>query len=79
MNNQIQFRLKIHDGTQYKLRLFGIDIWISNHFSDSGWFRFFGAGLKWKHERLGLLFGERNGYTKYLKIGKWIIGYLPFG
>jgi len=47
------------------------------HFKDTGWFRLFGRGLKWKHESLGLLFSERNGYTKYLKIGKWIIGYLP--
>jgi len=46
-------------------------------FKDTGWFRLFGRGLKWKHENLGLLFSERNGYKKYLKIGKWIIGYLP--
>ena len=77
MKTELQFRLKIHDGTQYKLRLFGVTCWVSNHLANAGWFRLFGRGLKWKHESLGLLFSERNGYTKYLKIGKWVIGYLP--
>jgi len=69
--------MKISDGTQYSLRLFGYTFWISNHLSNSGWFRLFGRGLMWKHEDIGLLFSERNGYTKYIKIGKWIISCLP--
>lgn len=75
--NEIQFRLKISGGTQYYLRLLGVTIWVSNHFRNAGWFRFFGAGLKWKHQSLGLIFSERNGYVKYFKLGQWIIGYLP--
>ena len=74
---QLQFRLKINDGIQYKLVLFGVTIWVSNHFKYFGWFRFFGKGFKWKHENQGLLFSERNKITKYIKIGKWIIRYLP--
>ena len=77
MDNEFQFRLKIEEGTQYKFRLFGFTIWVSNHFSDIGWFRLFGRGLKWKKETLGLTFSERNGYKKYLKINGWIISYLP--
>lgn len=77
MKGTFQFRLKIHDGTQYKFGLFGITIWISNHFSYAGWFRLFGIGVSWKHESLGLLFSQRNGYSKYIKIGKWVISYLP--
>ena len=70
------FRIKSYDGVQYRIRLFGINVWLSNHCKKSGWFRFFGKGLKWKHESIGLLFSERNGYSKYLKIGKYIIGVL---
>jgi hypothetical protein len=42
------------------------------------WFRLFGIGFSirditvWK-----MLFSERNGYTKYIKIGKWLVTYLP--
>ena len=43
-----------------------------------GWFRLFGIGLKWKHINNGLTFSERNGYKKYLRIGNWIISYLPY-
>ncbi len=45
---------------------------------DTGWFRIFGIGIKWKHEKLGLLFSERIGKRKYVKIGSWIFGYLPY-
>lgn len=39
-----------------------------------GWFRLFGYGLHIKNVNLNpLLFSERNGHTKYLRIGKWII------
>ena len=44
---------------------------------DAGWFRVFGRGLRWKHEKVGLTFSERERYRKYFKIGKWIFGYLP--
>lgn len=43
-----------------------------------GWFRLFNKGLSWKNVNvMGLNFSERNGFSKYLKMGKWIISYLP--
>jgi hypothetical protein len=39
-----------------------------------GWFRIFGVGLSWRDiGAYGLLFSERNGYSRYLRIGKWIV------
>ena len=39
-----------------------------------GWFRIFGVGLSWRDiGAYGLLFSERNGYSSYLRVGKWII------
>lgn len=58
---------------QRKLRLFGCTFFMSNSYKYAGWFRFMGIGLRWKHESIGLFFSERQGYTKYIKIGKWII------
>jgi len=43
----------------------------------AGWFRIFGRGIKWKYEKLGLLFSERIGKRKHIKIGRWVFGYLP--
>jgi len=55
-----------------------VPVWMSVYSKHMGWFRLFGVGLKWKHSyKVGLTFSERNGYRKYLKIGKWIFGYLP--
>ena len=51
------------------------------HYKGDGfyWFRLFGRGLKFKDiTKHRLLFSERNGYEKYIKIGNWIVGYLPF-
>jgi hypothetical protein len=43
-----------------------------------GWFRVFGIGLHWKDIRIHkLLFSERNGYSKYIILGDWLISYLP--
>jgi hypothetical protein len=40
-----------------------------------GWFRVFGVGLTWKDsKRHELLFSERNGFTRRLRIGAWGIG-----
>ena len=47
-------------------------------YSNGGWFRIFGIGIKWKHEKLGLIFSERIGKRKYIKTGKWVFGYLSF-
>ena len=46
--------------------------------NNAGWIRIFGIGIKWKHEKHGLLFSERIGKRKYIKIGDWIFGYLPY-
>jgi hypothetical protein len=41
------------------------------------WFRIFGYGLCFKNTRIyPLLFSERNGYVKVLKIGKWNVRFL---
>lgn len=55
---------------------FDLRLWASYTSSKMGWFRIFGVGLCWKHESKGLMFSERNGYRKYIKIGKWIIKFL---
>jgi len=70
-------KIDSQQGTQYVLRLFGVTCWASNHHPEYGWFRVFGRGFNWKHEKRGLLFSERNGYSKYWKVGKWIVRYLP--
>ena len=39
-----------------------------------GWFRLFGYGLAWKDKTIyGLLFSQRNKFTKGLSVGKWYI------
>jgi len=57
--------------TEYVFRLGSIDCWVSSHSEHYGWFRLFGKGLRWKDETVSFMFSERNGYKKYLKIGKW--------
>jgi hypothetical protein len=38
------------------------------------WFRFFGKGLCIKNtKKWPKLFSERNGYTKHIMIGNWLI------
>jgi hypothetical protein len=71
-------KIDSQNGTQYVLRLFGVTCFVYSRHPKYGWFRFFGIGLNWEHEKRGLLFSERNGYSKYFKIGKWIVRYLPY-
>jgi len=43
-----------------------------------GWFRLFGVGLKWKHEKHGLTYQEINRKKlKPIKIGKYFFVKLP--
>lgn len=36
------------------------------------WFRVLGVGLSWKDTRIHpLMFSERNGYRKGLRVGSW--------
>lgn len=52
-------------------------LWVSYYKNRFGWFRLFGSGLKIKDTTYHpLLFSERNGYTKGIKIGSWYIGIL---
>lgn len=77
MEKIIIFKTEIRDGVWHiVVRIFGVLLWASLYSKDGGWFRILGIGIKWKHESVGLTFSERNGYRKYLKIGKWIFGYL---
>lgn len=49
----------------------------TNHFL---WFRIFGYGLKIKHiDYHRLTFSERNGYVKFIMIGKWCVCWLKKG
>lgn len=42
-----------------------------------GWFRLFGYGLKFKNINYnGLIFSERNGYSKYIIVNNWLISFL---
>lgn len=69
----------MEDGSiQKTITLFGSTIWMSLHNDKFSWFRLFGRGLKCKHSSVGLLFSERMGYKKYVKIGEWVIGFLPY-
>jgi hypothetical protein len=66
------------DALHHSLRLFGVSCWAFYYQNRFGWFRLFGRGLKWKDTSIhGLMFSERNGYSKGIQIGKWRIGYLP--
>lgn len=55
----------------------GYNIWSFHYHNRFGWFRVFGKGLKWKDTSIHrLMFSERNGYKKGLKIGRWYISLL---
>ena len=42
-----------------------------------GWFRIFGIGVSWKDTtRHELIFSERYGHTRPLRVGAWRIGWL---
>ena len=42
------------------------------------WFRIYGIGFSFRNiNRWPLLFSERNGFRKYLRIGNIVINYLP--
>lgn len=73
MNNLILKTLYCTGAIQYVI----LKYIIICKYNNGGWIRIFGRGIKWKHEKLGLLFSERIGKHKYIKIGRWIFGYLP--
>lgn len=58
----------------FKKSIFEYPLFCYYYNDDFGWFRLFGIGLTWKDfSKHGLIFSERYGYTKYLKIGKYVI------
>ena len=61
-------KLKLTDGTQYVLRLFGVTCWASCLDDKGGWFRVFGVGIGWVNKDEPMLFSERNGNTKFIKL-----------
>ena len=78
--NRINYikKTKFEDSTQLVLCLLGVTIWTSLYSKNQSWFRLFGRGFMWKHQDKGLRFSQRYGYTKYFKLGKWFIEYLPY-
>jgi hypothetical protein len=63
---------------QYVLRLFGVGIWATCTSKDAGWIRILGKGISWKDTTTQEpLFSERNGYRKNIRIGKWLLTWLP--
>ena len=64
-------KLKLTDGTQYVLRLFGVTCWASWVDNKGGWFRIFGIGVCWVNKDEPILFSDRVRKTKFIKmIGK---------
>lgn len=56
------------------LRIVLLDYYYSDGF---GWLRVFGIGLLWKNtKKHDLIFSEREGYRKYIMIGKYLIRFL---
>ena len=70
-------KLEMQKENHHIFRFLGVTVWASTCHPEYGWFRIFGRGFTWKHKNRGLIFSERNGYKKYIKLGKWIIRYLP--
>lgn len=63
---------------QYNFKLFKYSVLCITYGEGMGWFRLFGVGLSWKDfSKYGYTFSQRLGKTKYFKLGKWIISYLP--
>lgn len=49
----------------------------AHRYEGGWWFRIFGIGLYAKDiRRHPLLFSERNGYRRYIRLGAWVIGIL---
>ena len=47
-----------------------VNFYIEKHL---GWLQVFNWGFSWKNVKVHpLYFSERNGYTKYVKLGNWV-------
>jgi hypothetical protein len=89
--SQLELVDSASDGKEYKIKLApckqcsaqqGVrPTWICG-FSQKGigWFRVFGIGISWKDTRIHpLMFSERYGYCKGLRIGWWMLHFLKRG
>ena len=60
------------------LRLFGIHIASILIADRKGWLRLFNKGIYWKDARkYDLVFSERYGRKRFIRIGNYLIGILP--
>lgn len=57
-----------------RIRFFGYDLLFMHYYNRLMWLCIFNIGFVIKDINVhGLMFSERNGYKKYVKIGRWII------
>lgn len=57
---------------QFQIKVFRLPVMAFYYRYGFGWVRLFKGGVKWKDTRRhNLLFSERQGISKYVKIGKW--------
>ena len=76
-NNIVPYPSSKFVGKDWSIKIFKYRIFTIYFGNRIGWFRLFGVGMKWKDLRKhDLLFSERNGYTKYIRIRNWTFGYL---
>ena len=61
---------------QTTLRLFGVIFWTYLRAKNSGWFRVFGIGITWTHNRVNPMFSDIVDKRKKITIGNYRYGYL---
>ena len=62
------------DVKSMQLRLFGYDLLFMHYYNGLMWLCIFKEGFVIRDvNKHRLIFSEREGYKKYIKIGKWII------
>jgi hypothetical protein len=66
--------MKMH---RAELKLFGVRIWQHNSGKNFFWFRIFGYGFLFSNDTKPKLFSERNGFTKSIRISRYMIKWLP--
>jgi len=59
-------------------RLFQTPVLCGVFDKELGWFRVFGIGVSWKDvNQHGLMFSERYGHRKHIRIGSYVFRFLP--
>ena len=74
----LDYIFKDHKNTKtYSVKVGRVNVFGWSYHNRFGWFKIFGKGIKWKDTSIHrLMFSERNGYKKGLKIGRWYISLL---